>query len=301
MRFDQIYGVSEPVISFEVFPPKGARSRSELEERLSRLLSLDPAFITVTYGAFGGLQERTLEIASAIKDLGGQTAHHLTCVGATRDDLSRTLDRIAKRGIENIVALRGDPPQGTSVFQAVAGGFAHASELVRHVRAHGRFSIAVAGYPEKHVEAPDLETDLSHLKHKVDQGADLVITQLFFDNASFFDFVRRCRRIGIAQPIVPGLLPILNRGQIQRITSVCGSRIPPGLSARLEEVDGDEAKVFEVGVSHTAAQAVELLEAGVAGIHFYVLNRYTHIAEIMRRIRPALAAARQRTGGVRLV
>ncbi len=296
MRFVEFYRRSRPVISFEVFPPRAERSRLELEDRLKRLLSLGPSFITVTYGALGGERERTLEIAAAIKALGGETAHHLTCVGNHRGEIDRLLDQISERGIENIVALRGDPPQGQTRFEPVVGGHRHAADLVAQIRATGRFSVAVAGYPEKHVEAPDLATDIAHLRSKVDRGADLVITQLFYDNSAYFSFVRRCRESGIHQPIVPGLLPILNVAQIKRITSVCGSTLPETLLERLEEADGDEKKVFEVGVSHTARQAVELLERGAPGIHFYVLNRYAHIAEIMGRVEPALRRLEKQNG-----
>ncbi len=289
MKFTELYDAGRPAISFELFPPRTDASMAELEERLPHLIALGPSHMTVTYGAMGSTRERTLEVASLIKNrLGMETAHHLTCVGATRDDIARLLDDIREQNIENIVALRGDPPRGESTFTPPADGYSHGNEIVEHVRRHGGFGIAVAGYPETHQEAPDTETDLRNLKRKVDSGADVIVTQLFYDNSDFYRFVERCRDAGISQPIVPGLMPILNVEQIKRITGMCGATIPAPLMRRLEEAGDDEAAVHEVGISHTAQQATDLLEQGVAGIHFYVLNRHFHIAEIMERIRPAL-------------
>lgn len=293
MRFSDFYGNGYPVISFELFPPKTDKGLAELESRLSKLISLRPSFITVTYGALGSTRERTLEIVSKIKKQHGkECAHHLTCVGATRDEISQMLEQIRDHGIENIVALRGDPPQGEAEFKAPEGGFCYANELVQHIRTLGGFGIAVAGYPEKHIEASDFETDLVNLKRKVDAGADVVITQLFYDNSDYYSFVRRCRALGIEQPIIPGLLPILNVEQIKRITGICGSSIPEALMHQLLEAGDDPKRVHEIGIAHTATQALDLLENGVAGIHFYVLNQHFHVAEIMERIRPALETCR---------
>lgn len=285
MRFAEHYRCGGPVFSFELFPPKSDKGMKELERRLPKLVGLKPSFITVTYGAMGSTRERTLEIVRLIASHGMETAHHLTCVGATRRELSRQIDEIAKWGIENIVALRGDPPQGSEVFVAPEDGFSNAYQLVELIRSKGDFGVAVAGYPEKHIEAPDFDTDLKWLKHKVDQGADAVITQLFYRNRAFARFFERCRASGIEQPIVPGLLPILSTHQIRRISSICGCTIPQGLLAELMEAGEDEAKVCEIGVRYTVEQAVELLELGAPGIHFYVLNRYFHINEIMQRLR----------------
>ena len=292
MRFSELYGTGRPAISFELFPPRTERAMAELEERLPRLIALGPSLMTVTYGALGTTRDRTLEVASRIKNhLGVETAHHLTCVGAGRDEIGRLLDDIRGHNIENIVALRGDAPRGETAFTPPADGYSHGYQLVEHIRRHGEFGIAVAGYPETHQEAPDSETDLRNLKRKVDCGAEVVITQLFYDNRDFYRFVEACRAIGISQPIIPGLMPILNLEQIKRITGMCGATIPAGLMRRLEEAGHDEHLVHEVGISHTAEQASDLLEHGVEGIHFYVLNRHFHIAEIMERIRPALGKA----------
>ncbi|HUG43090.1 MAG TPA: methylenetetrahydrofolate reductase [NAD(P)H] [Acidobacteriota bacterium] len=289
MRFSEFYRRAEPVISFEIFPPKTEEGLTLLESRIPKLIGLRPDFITVTYGAMGSTQERTIEIAALLKNRYRiETAHHLTCVGADQNAVDRILDEIERHGIENIVALRGDPPKGESRFAAPEGGFCHAVDLVSHIRRRRNFSIAVAGYPETHIEAPDFETDLQRLKEKVDAGADLVITQLFYDNRRFYHFLDRCRSIGIEVPIVPGLLPIINLQQIRRITDLCGARIPEGLLEEMENCAVPE-DVAGIGIRHTAEQARDLLDHGVEGLHFYVLNRYFHIAEIMNRLRPARA------------
>ncbi len=289
MKFAQIYRRRKPIISFELFPPSTDKGMEKLQSRLPKLARLEPDFISVTYGAMGTTRQKTLEIVSMIQqDCGLETAHHLTCVGATRQELSLQLEQIRRQGIENIVALRGDPPRGQARFEPPQGGFSNAWELVAHVHSAGGFGVAVAGYPEKHVEASDFDTDLRHLKHKADCGADVIITQLFYHNAAYFRFVDRCREIGIEQPIVPGLLPILSLRQIQRIAGLCGCILPVDLMEELKNVEGDEDKVFEIGIEYTVEQAKELLDRGVPGIHFYVLNRYFHIAEVMQELRPKL-------------
>lgn len=282
MRFAEYFSAPEgPVISFEVFPPRSDKAEEQLKRALPRLLALKPTYMTVTYGAFGSDQERTLEIAASIKaEYDVETASHLTCVGHSREEIDAILKRLRRAGIENIVALRGDPPQGAKSFVAPEGGFRHASELVAHIRAEHDFGLAVAGYPEKHVEAVDFETDLGHLKHKVEAGGDIVITQLFYDNADYYRFVDRARKIGIGVPIVPGLLPIQSFGQIKRIASLCGARIPPALHDELEAAEKDPAKVKDVGVRWAIEQGRDLLDQGAPGIHFYVLNRAKHMERI---------------------
>ncbi|MEE8348779.1 MAG: methylenetetrahydrofolate reductase [NAD(P)H], partial [Acidobacteriota bacterium] len=293
MKLSAFYASPSPVVSFELFPPNTQEGLTKLEERLPKLIALEPSFLTVTYGALGTTQDRTLELASKIKNsYGMEVAHHLTCVGSTQADISRILDAIRQENIENIVALRGDPPQGQETFEPPAGGYRHGNELVEHIRGFGGFGVAVAGYPEAHVETPDFETDLRNLKRKVDAGADVIITQLFYNNQVFYHFVDRCRALGITQPIVPGLLPILNLQQIQRITQMCGSSIPDALHRKLTEAGEDRDQVRELGIEHTVGQTLDLLRHGVSGIHFYVLNQYFHIAEIMEQIRPALRKKR---------
>jgi methylenetetrahydrofolate reductase (NADPH) len=244
--------------------------------------------MSVTYGAMGTTQGRTLEIAELINsEYGITTACHLTCVGASRSELDEIISAIYDSKIHNIVALRGDPPQGETQFVPPKDGLSHANELVEHIHDFTRrencepFGVAVAGYPEKHIEAPDSKTDLANLKRKVDAGADCVMTQLFYENADYFQFVEDARAIGIEIPIVPGLLPIVSVNQIRRITSMCGARIPHALQEKLDHAENDDALAQEIGIAHCIAQARELIEHGVPGIHFYVLNRASHMEEIM--------------------
>jgi len=289
MKLSNYYKPDHTAISFELFPPRTERGARDLEERLPKLISLKPSFITVTYGAFGSEQNKTLEIASKIKNEHHMdVAHHLTCVSSNKDDIDNLLVQIKENNIDNIVALRGDKPEASNAFEAPANGFSHANELVSHISKSGNFGVAVAGYPEKHIEAQDFETDLFYLKRKVESGADVIITQLYYDNDHFYEFLARCRSIGINIPIIPGLMPILNLDQIKRITSICGATIPKDLLAKLEAVKDDPNKLHEIGIEHTTRQALDLIRHGVQGIHFYVLNRYFHIAEIMEQIKPAL-------------
>jgi methylenetetrahydrofolate reductase (NADPH) len=287
MKLAEFYKGNTPVISFELFPPNTEKGMLLLEERLPKLIELDPSFMTVTYGAMGSMRERTLEIASRIRnEYGEEVAHHLTCVGLRRDQITEVLTKIREHNIENIVALRGDSPRFEASVRSSEGGYDHADQLVEHIRDFGDFGIAVGGYPEKHIEASDFGSDLQNLKRKVDCGAHVVITQLFYDNEHFYAFEDRCRKMGIEQPIIPGLMPILNTAQIRRITEMCGATIPEGLLRQITEVEGNVELVQKIGIEHTVAQADDLLNHGVSGIHFYVLNQYFHIAEIVERIKP---------------
>lgn len=297
MRFPEFYAAATgPHISFEVFPPKNDAAMASLRRVLPELIELRPSYMTVTYGALGSTRERTLEIAALLKhEYGMESACHLTCVGSSRGDLDRLLDDIQRAGIENIVALRGDPPRGETAFVPPPDGYGHGNELVAHIRRrHGAaFGLAVAGYPEKHLESPDRDSDLRYFKNKVDAGADLAITQLFYDNADFFSFVDAARSLDVTKPIVPGLLPVLSAKQVRRITSLCGAKIPPALQAELEAAGDDDGRAEEVGIRQCVAQATELLHRGVPGIHFYVLNKSSHMHRIMAQLRPVLAEVRQ--------
>ena len=281
-----------PIFSFEVFPPKTDGAYANLRQILPELVALKPDYMTVTYGAFGSTQGRTLEIAAEIQNqFRIPTATHLTCVGSSREDLDGILEQIQISGLRNIVALRGDPPQGQKDFVAPVDGFSYARDLVAHIRAREarlnapRCGIAVAGYPEKHIEAASLEIDLAHLKQKVDAGADCVITQLFYDNERFFEFEAKARALGITVPIIPGLLPILSAKQVLRILSLCGSTLPEQLRADLEAAGEDADRAEAIGVSQCIQQAKELIAHGVPGIHFYVLNKSAHMTRIMEGIR----------------
>ena len=298
MRLPEYFkcGEKRPVISFEIFPPKTEKGMENLERVLEDLAALGPDFITVTYGAMGSTREMTLEIASLIKNrFGVETACHLTCVGATKEGLDAMLSRIHEAGIENIVAIRGDIPSGGASPDEYPQDYKYGSDLVRHIRQFEQrtlkeryFGIAVGGYPEKHTEAPDMETDIKNLKLKVDAGADIVITQLFFDNTLYFDFVERARSHGIMTPIVPGLMPILSARQIERITSMCGATIPPGLKKKLDDCSDDDARARSIGIAQCIEQSKELIEHGAPGIHFYVLNKSEHMKEIIRALPDAV-------------
>jgi methylenetetrahydrofolate reductase (NADPH) len=286
MKLPAAYGPGRFGLSFELYPPKTERGMANLFAHVARLMEYRPAFITCTYGAGGSSQETTLEVVSRVhREFGLPVATHLTCVGRTVDQLRDFLRRAAAEHIENVVALRGDPPQGDTTFRPVEGGLRHANELVALVRREfPQFGIAVAGYPETHREAPSPEVDLENLKRKVDTGADVVITQLFYDNADFFRFRDRCERIGIHVPIVPGLLPVTNFTQIQRITSMCGARLPEDFVRRLQAAGDDAEAQFDIGVRFATRQAQALVDAGVPGIHFYVLNRSEAAAEVLGQV-----------------
>jgi methylenetetrahydrofolate reductase (NADPH) len=276
-----------PVFSFEFFPPQTEKGEGSLLRALERLAPLEPDFVSVTYGAGGSTRARTLEIVSRIKqDFGIEAMAHLTCVGSTRDELAEVIDKLGEAGVRNILALRGDPPKGQKEFVVTPGGFRYASELIPFVRERSKAEICVgaACYPEVHPEAVHAAADLAHLRTKVDAGADFLITQLFFDNARFFEFQRRVRGAGIEVPLIAGIMPVTNVSQIQRFTQMCGAAIPSSLERRLVDADGDPQEVFWTGVSYAAHQCGELLRPPgedpferpprpVAGIHFYTLNK----------------------------
>jgi methylenetetrahydrofolate reductase (NADPH) len=284
------YGDDRFGLSFELFPPKTEAGEAELFKCLVELMSFEPSYVTCTYGAGGSTRHKTLEIVERVhREFGCPVASHLTCVGSTVDDLRAYLSEADERGVANIVALRGDPPKGESHFQAVAGGFRYAVDLVTLI--HGefpQFGIAVAGYPETHQEAANPQADLENLKRKVDAGADVVITQLFYLNDDFFRFRENCLRMGIGVPIVPGVLPVTNLAQIKRITSLCGAKLPEAFVEALEAHEDDPGEQFEVGVDFATRQVQELIDGGVSGIHFYVLNKSPATARVLRAVtRPA--------------
>ncbi|WP_309897312.1 methylenetetrahydrofolate reductase [NAD(P)H] [Archangium sp.] len=266
---------SDPCFSFEFFPPKSDEGVNNLLKTLAELAPLEPGFVSVTYGAGGSTRDKTVELVSRIKrETGIEAMAHLTCVGHTREELRDMLRRLAEAKVDNVLALRGDPPQGQTTFQPVEGGFRHATELVRFIREEDfNFCLGGACYPEGHVETVSRDEDLRHLKAKVDAGLDFVVTQLFFDNAFYFDFVERARRIGINVPIVPGIMPITNFEQVHRFTRMCGATVPMRLGLQLERVKDQPEAVMQLGVAHATVQCMELLSRGVPGIHFYTLNK----------------------------
>ncbi len=297
MRISDILREKRPCFSFEFFPPRSDEGVAALLETVATLRALDPGFVSVTYGAGGSTRARTLEVVTSIKSgLDLEAMAHVTCVGASRDDLREVLARVAAAGIDNVLALRGDPPQGYAEFRMPPGGLAHAADLVRLARHEFSFCIGGACHPETHVEAPDAETDLRHLRAKVEAGAEFLITQLFFDNDIYFRFVERARRAGIGVPIIPGIMPITNAEQVARFTRMCGASLPARLLAELEARRDQPEAVQDLGVAYATLQCADLLARGVSAIHFYTLNR----SPAARAVVSALLAARpwEKAGGV---
>jgi methylenetetrahydrofolate reductase (NADPH) len=271
-----------PVISFEFFPPRTPEAETRLFETVARLAPLRPSFVSVTYGAGGTTRRLTRDIVTRIKrEIGLEAMAHLTCLDHTADELAEILDALTAAGIENVLALRGDPPKGQTTFTPTAGGFAHGSELAAFIRGRWDVCIVSAAYPEKHLEAPDLETDLRHLKEKVESGARILITQLFFEPRTYFAFVERARAAGISVPIVPGIMPITNVSQIERFTSMCGASIPASLRDLLAGARDDDAAVTAIGIEWARDQCRALLAGGAPGLHFYTLNRSHSTQEIL--------------------
>jgi methylenetetrahydrofolate reductase (NADPH) len=273
MRISDALANQRPFFSFEFFPPRDDAGSRQLLTSVQALAALRPAFVSITYGAGGSTRARTVALAKEIQQQIGLTVvAHVTSVGATRAELRALFDDLARAGIENVLALRGDPPAGES-FEAPPSGFAHADELIAMLHRNYDFCIGAACYPEKHPEAATLDADLSALTSKAAAGAEFLVSQLFFDNARFFAFERAARAAGIALPILPGLMPITNFAQIERFVAMCGASIPPKLRVEMEARKGDAKAVEDLGVAYASVQALGLLQAGVPGLHFYTLNR----------------------------
>ncbi|MFQ6028898.1 MAG: methylenetetrahydrofolate reductase [NAD(P)H] [Dehalococcoidia bacterium] len=272
-------------ISCEFFPPRSAEGIPAVLRAIERVRDYNPDFVSVTYGAGGSTRGFTQEIIQWVKqetDL--EAMAHLTCVAQTKEEVHGVLENLEGIGIENVIALRGDPPQGQENFVAAEGGFSHASELIDHIRANFQFGLAAACYPEGHTESPDLTSDIKYAKMKVDKGADFLISQLFFDNRDFFYYVDLAQKAGIDVPIIPGILPILNTAQIRRFTALCGAKIPPELDQELERLADNDEAVRELGVEHATKQVQELWDQGVPGVHFYVLNRSYSVSKILSNL-----------------
>jgi methylenetetrahydrofolate reductase (NADPH) len=275
-------------ISLEFFPPKEREAWPGFFDVAHELTSIRPPFVSVTYGAGGGTQDNTLEIATRLKkDVGFEPLVHLTCVGANRERIDSFLGALAEAGIENILALRGDPPQGATDFVPDNEEFQHASDLVKYIRTnHPNFCVGVAGYPEPHPESPSVAEDLRWMKHKVDAGADFIVTQLFFDTRIYFDFVERLDTMGVNVPVVPGVLPIMSLGSVRFILSLCNASIPGSFYLELEKADkeGGAAAVRTIGIDFAARQAQKLLDGGAPGVHLYTLNKAAACLDIASRL-----------------
>jgi methylenetetrahydrofolate reductase (NADPH) len=287
LRFARERG--EPIFSFEFFPPKTDEGVRTLFETVEALRPLAPAYVSVTYGAGGSTRTRTVELVKRLKrEAEVEAMAHVTCVGASRDEIAAVLDEVADAGIQNVLALRGDPPRGQTEFVAHPEGFRYASELVAFIRSRPerwRFCVGAAAYPEGHVETRDVGQDLRNLIAKVSAGVDFLVTQLFFDNEKYFAFVQRARAAGIALPIVPGIMPFTNVEQVERFTAMCGASIPPPLRAAMEVRRADADAARELGVAYASLQCADLLRRGAPGIHFYTLNRSPSTRAIVAALR----------------
>jgi len=276
MRIAELYAARrEPVFSLEFFTPKNEAGRRAFFRAIERLLAIEPAFVSITCGAAGTTRQRTADLAIEVQqELGVLTMAHVVCTGTTQSELEGTLRYMQEHGIHNILALRGDPPRGTTDWTPVEGGFRHSNELAAFIEERFDLGIGGACYPEKHHEAPSLEVDIDNLVRKVEAGAEFLITQLFFDNDRYWSFVEAVRERGVEVPIVPGIMPVLNLANLQRIASLSpGTTVPPALEDALRSASDDDETAFEAGVAFAATQCDELLDKGAPGIHFYTLNR----------------------------
>ena len=288
MRIDAILAERRPVFSFEFFPPKTAEGLSNLRETLAVLSSDAPDFVSVTYGALGSTRDTTIDIVKWIKqDLGIEAMAHFTCVGATVAELRATLDEIEAAGVDNVLALRGDPPAGQEEWVQTEGGLLYSTELIELLKESYDFAIGAASFPEVHPQAESAESDIRFLKAKQDAGATFLITQLFYDNEFYFDFVARAREAGVTVPIIPGVMPVTNLRNIRRITELCKSEIPEAFERQLEAREDDPHALQDLGVAYATLQCVDLLSRGAPGIHFYTLNRSPATRAILAALRAA--------------
>lgn len=296
MRIDGILAERRPVFSFEFFPPKTSEGLSNLRETLAVLSNDAPDFVSVTYGALGSTRDTTIDIVKWIKqDLGIEAMAHFTCVGATKEELRATLDEIEAAGVENVLALRGDPPAGQDEWVQTEGGLLYSTELIALLEEHYGFAVGAAAFPEVHPQAANSESDIEFLKAKQDAGASFLITQLFYDNEFYFDFVARAREAGVTVPIIPGVMPVTNLRNIRRITELCKSEIPEPFERQLEAREDDPQALQDLGVAYATLQCVDLLSRGAPGIHFYTLNRSPATRAILAALRAAQPWTRAKT------
>ena len=286
MKISEKLKSSSPVFSFEFFPPKDEGGFQSLFQTIEKLKPSDPSFVSVTYGAGGSTRSKTVDLVGKIKNkIGIESMAHLTCVGHKKDEIVSVLESLDNCGIENILALRGDPPKGEKKFVKPEGGFGYANELVSFIKSNFSFCVGAACYPEGHIECENLTQDMDNLKRKVDCGVDFLITQLFFNNNHYFAFIDRAQKEGIRIPILPGIMPILNVKQSQRFTQMCGASLSASLLAKFEGVQDDLDKVREIGINHAIFQCRDLIKSGAPGIHFYTLNRSKATLAILEKLR----------------
>ncbi|SEP47016.1 methylenetetrahydrofolate reductase [NAD(P)H] [Propionispora vibrioides] len=277
------YQRRKPVVSLEIFPPKPTLPIESVYATLEGLKELRPSFISVTYGAGGSNSARTIEIADKVKNhYGIEVLAHLTCVGLTREQITATLDQLAACQVDNILALRGDPPQGETVFVQPENGYRYAAQLVKHIKENGRFCLAAAAYPEGHIECRDMARNIEYLKYKVDQGADFLISQLFFDNDSYYSFREQMERAGVQCPLSIGIMPVLNAAQIERITALCGAKIPAALQKLLDRYRDSAEDMEKAGIEYACEQIADLQKTRFEGIHIYTMNKVAQVQSILQ-------------------
>ena len=285
MKIKDLLSQKKFILSFEIFPPKREGNLDSLYVTITELAELKPDFISVTYGAGGSTRQKTIEISSRVKNgLKLEVLAHLTCVQSTRDDIARILDSLKKENVENVLALRGDPPEGTERFIKTEGGFGYANELVQFIKTRTDFSVGIAGYPEGHIEAPNLKVDMINLKRKVDAGADFILTQLFFNNEAFYNFRDLAMALRIDIPIIPGIFPILNYNQITRIASLAGVRIPARLVEKVERNKDKPEEVEKYGIEYAIVQVDNLVKDGITGLHLYCMNKSQPVKRILAEL-----------------
>ena len=285
MKIRELLEDNKRTLSFEFFPPKREGNIESLYLAIKELITLTPSFVSVTYGAGGSTRDKTVEIASKIKnDFGQEVLAHLTCVQSTQDDIAEILGDLKEHNIENILALRGDPPGDDKVFLKAEGGFGYANDLVEFIHSRNQFSIGVAGYPEGHIEAPNLDIDIVNLKRKVRAGADFIITQICFENDSIYRFRDMVLSLGIEAPIIAGIFPIFNFKQIQKMTTLCGATIPSNLERSLSRVSQKNEEIEKYGIEYAIRQSEDLLQNDIAGLHFYSMNKSSHVIKIVEEL-----------------
>lgn len=288
MKIIDMYRQHHPVISFEFFPPKTEDGTAKLFQTIEALKALRPAFVSVTYGAMGSTRDKTVDLVRRLKhDVGLEVMSHLSCAGATKDEIVGVLQALQASEVGNVLALGGDPPKDQPMADKSTWAFAHANELAAHIKKLNYFCVGGACYPEGHIDAPSKAVDLYYCKKKVDAGVDFLITQLFFDNRDYFDFVVRARAEGIEVPIVPGIMPVTNFTQIKRFAQLCGAKIPERMVQDLTPIEDDVAQVEAYGIAYATQQCQELLEAGAVGFHFYTLNKAHATTQILTNLRLA--------------
>lgn len=285
MRLKDLYKSKRLDISIELFPPKTPEGRQKLFEKIEHLCRLNPAFFSMTYGAGGNTARDTVELVDYLKNkVGVETMCHLTVLHQARAHVLSVLDRLQEIGVYNLIALRGDPPRDGSADPQIQDSYGYALELVREAKARKYFSIAVAGFPEIHPDSPDRETDIRYLKEKVEAGADVIITQLFFDNDYFYEYVDHVRRARIRVPIIPGILPILSVGQVRRFTALCKAKIPDSVQKELSKYENDDDSARAYGIELATRQCEGLFRHGVPGIHFYALNQSQSVEAVLENL-----------------